>query len=287
LSYLRYERRCSLHTVDAYDKDLQQYFTFCCENRIESDYPDPKTIRLWIVDLMESQHSARSVNRKISALRSYIRFLIREGEMQSDPLNRIIKPKTSKRNPVFITEDKLNNILDSYQFGDDFEGKRNRLIVEILYQTGIRRAELISLTVQSVDIRNKSLKVSGKRNKERIVPLTAYIVRLLEEYILVRNEEFPGIAAKELFLTNRGTPVYPKLIYRVVTRFLSMVTTLDKRSPHVLRHTFATHMLNKGADLNAIKELLGHANLSATQVYTHNTFEKLKAVYNKAHPRAN
>jgi len=287
LSYLRYERRCSPHTVEAYDKDLQQYFIFCYDNHIESEYPDSKTIRLWIVELLESKHSPRSVNRKISALRSYIRYLVREGKIQSDPLTRIVKPKTGKRNPEFVTEENINTILDSYPFGNDFRGMRNRLIIELFYQTGMRRAELVSLTVHSLDLRSQSLKVSGKRNKERIVPLTPYIAKLLGEYMELRERQFPEIAEKALFLTERGLPVYPKLIYRVVNEFLTVVTTLDKRSPHVLRHTFATHMLNKGADLNAIKELLGHANLSATQIYTHNTFEKLKAVYNKAHPRAN
>jgi len=287
LSYLRFERRYSSHTVAAYDRDLQQYYTFCCENRIESDYLDSRTIRLWIVELLESEHSPRSVNRKISALRSYFRYLIKEGIMHSDPLHKIIKPRTSKRNPEFVTEESLNEILDTYQFGDDFEGVRNRVIIEVFYQTGIRRAELISLSVRSFNDSGRNLKVTGKRNKERIVPLGDYLVKLLRDYLVIRDKQFPGIKRNEMFLTDSGHPMYPKLIYRIVNEFLNVATTLDKKSPHVLRHSFATHLLNSGAELNAIKELLGHANLSATQIYTHNTFEKLKAVYNKAHPRAN
>ncbi|MGC9341438.1 MAG: tyrosine-type recombinase/integrase, partial [Bacteroidales bacterium] len=199
---------------------------------------------------------------------------------------KVLKPKLNKRLPEFIEEEKINILLDKYEFGEDFTGTRNRLIIELLYQTGIRRAELIALRIDSFQISKNQLRVFGKRNKERIIPVTHSLAKLFEDYLFIRNSTFPGLEMDNLFLTSKGKQVYDKLIYRIVQNFLGLVTTRDKKSPHVLRHSFATHLLNKGADLNAIKELLGHANLSATQVYTHNSFEKLKNTYNKAHPRA-
>ncbi len=193
----------------------------------------------------------------------------------------------SKRIPLFIEEENLNDFLDTYDFSTDFGGLRDRLIIELLYQTGIRRSELIGLKVDSADLTARRLKVLGKRNKERIIPFGDDLAKLMNEYTEKREQRFPASAEDSLFLTDSGLPLYPNFVYRVVNRFLRLITTLEKKSPHVLRHTFATHLLNKGADLNAIKELLGHANLGATQVYTHNSFEKLKEVYNKAHPRAN
>jgi integrase/recombinase XerC len=287
LSYLRFEKRYSPHTVEAYEKDLIQFYDFCSINGFSDSALDHKSIRLWIVNLLETDHTPRSVNRKISSLKNYIRYLIKEGKLANDPLFKIIRPKTNKRNPVFVEEESLNNILDVFDFGDDYTGIRNRLIIELLYKTGMRRSELVSLDLNSFDISNSVLKVKGKRNKERLIPLDNSIRRELNHYIDKRFIEFPDSVTSFLFLTDSGKPIYDKLVYRIVVNFLNQVTTLTKKSPHVLRHTFATHLLNHGADLNAIKELLGHANLSATQVYTHNTFEKLKDVYNKAHPRAN
>lgn len=287
LSHLRSEKRYSEHTVSAYMKDVMHFFAFCERNGMDNKVLDSKDIRLWVVELLETNHTPRSVNRKISSLRNYIRFLIRKGILITDPLVKVIKPRTSKRIPVFIEEEKLNSMLDTFKFGDEFEGVRNRLIIELLYQTGIRRGELLTLKVDSVNFSNGTLKVTGKRLKERIIPMSIYLQGLINEYVLVRNSMFTDSDEKSLFLTLAGRPVYPKMVYRIVTEFLRLVTTLDKKSPHVLRHTFATHLLNRGAELNAIKELMGHANLSATQIYTHNTFEKLKEVYKKAHPRAN
>ena len=287
LSHLRSEKRYSDHTIAAYLKDIMQFLSFCTLNGFDDIVFDPKVIRLWIVELLESKQTPRTVNRKISLLRNYFRFLIREGKLISDPLVKVIKPKTSKRIPVFIEEKSLNNMLDIYDFGDDFQGVRNHLIIELLYQTGMRRGELVSLSMDSVDFSNGTIRVTGKRSKERIIPMCDNLGRLINEYFLLRNSVFPDPGEKSMFLTNKGKPVYPKMIYRIVVEFLDLVTTLEKKSPHVLRHSFATHLLNRGAELNAIKELMGHANLSATQVYTHNTFEKLKKVYNKAHPRAN
>lgn len=204
----------------------------------------------------------------------------------SNPLSKVLKPRMNKRIPVFVDEKSLNDFLDRYEFGDDFNGVRDRLIIELLYQTGLRRNELSGLKIDSINFDNSLLRVLGKGNKERYIPMGDGLLGILREYMRVRKLVLPSTNSDTLLLTDKGMPIYPKLIYRVVHRFLNLVTTLEKKSPHVLRHSFATHLLNKGADLNAIKELLGHANLSATQVYTHNTYEKLKSIYKKAHPRA-
>lgn len=286
IEYLRFEKRCSQHTILSYKNDLNQYFDFAQNSGISSEIPDTKTIRMWIVDQMESGITSRSIHRKMSSLRSYSKYLMQQGHLKSNPLDKVLKPKLKKRLPEFIEEEKINATLDRYEFGEDFQGIRNRLIIELLYQTGMRRAELIALKTNSFQASEKQLRVYGKRNKERIIPVIDSLVKLFQDYLLMRNSTFPDSVYDNLLLTDKGKPVYDKLIYRVVQNFLGLVTTRDKKSPHVLRHTFATHLLNKGADLNAIKELLGHANLSATQVYTHNSFENLRNTYNKAHPRA-
>jgi len=235
---------------------------------------------------METGHTSRTTNRKISTLKTYFRYLLKEGIVAINPLDKVLTPKSDKKLPVFINEQQMNHLLDDVEFGNDYSGFRNRVIIETFYSTGARLSELINLKVLDVDFSQKVMKVKGKRNKERIIPMNNSFSALLEQYSLNREVEFPDESGGWMFLTKTGNKVYPRLVYRVVNRFLSMVTTSDKKSPHVLRHTFATHMLNQGADLNAIKELLGHANLSATEVYTHNTFEKLKSVYKQAHPRA-
>lgn len=198
----------------------------------------------------------------------------------------MLKPKMSKRNPAFVEERNMDNLLDHHDFGGSFEGVRNRLIIDLLYQTGMRRSELLGLSTRSLEPESKSLKVLGKRNKERLIPINDKLSEAMNSYLVLRADVVTDPKVENFFVTSRGAPAYESMIYRIVRKYLSMVTTLDKKSPHVLRHTFATHMLNDGADLNAIKELLGHANLSATQVYTHNSFEKLKSIYNLAHPRA-
>ncbi len=235
---------------------------------------------------MDSGISPRTVHRKLTTLRTYCKYLIKEGELESNPLDRVLKPKMSKRTPVFVDESHMETLMDDFVFGDDFEGVRNRLVIDLLYSTGMRRSELLGLKAWSVDRAGKSIKVKGKRDKERMVPLNDELLTAIDGYLVLREGVVhdPGVDA--LIVSAKGQPAYDSMIYRIVKKYLAMVTTLDKKSPHVLRHTFATHMLNKGADLNVIKELLGHANLSATQVYTHNTFKKLKSIYNQAHPRA-
>ena len=247
---------------------------------------DFRGVRAWIVSLMEKDISSRSVNRKITTLRSFFKFLMREQVIDKNPMDKIVPPKTTKQLPHFVEQDKMLRLLDDYEFGDDFNGIRNRLLIDMLYITGMRLAELINLTVPSVNMSDLSIKVLGKRNKERLIPFNPVYVDVFKKYLALRKETFPEINHDYFFVTNKGARLYEKFVYRVVNRYLRFVTTMDKRSPHVLRHTFATHMLNRGADLNAIKEILGHANLSATQIYTHTTFEKLKTIYKQAHPRA-
>jgi integrase/recombinase XerC len=288
LQYLQIEKRYSLHTVRSYLNDLDQFYAFLSSIGLPED-PIPVTshdIRAWIVSMLDNKYSATSVHRKISCLRVFYRYLRKEAVIQNDPLEKVVLPKRKKSLPVFIDEEAINKLLDNYNFGESFAGIRNRTIIEILYLTGMRRSELIGLRDNDIDLSEGSLKVTGKRNKQRIIPLVKPFIKRLEEYIKVRNDNVAAENNGWFFITDKGNKLYDKYVYNTVNCYLAMVTTIEKKSPHVLRHTFATHMLNRGADLNSIKELLGHANLSATQIYTHNTFEKLKKVYKQAHPRA-
>ncbi|MBK8882213.1 MAG: tyrosine-type recombinase/integrase [Bacteroidales bacterium] len=288
LQYLQIEKRYSVHTVRSYLNDLDQFFLFLTAQGQSSD-PLPVTshdIRAWVVSMLDNNYSAVSVHRKISCLRVFYRYLRKEGIVKGDPLEKVSLPKRKKSLPVFVEEGALDNLLDSYTFGDDFAGIRNRTIIEMLYLTGMRRAELIGLRNNDVDLEDGSLKVTGKRNKQRIIPVVKSFAERLKEYMTVRDGTVESANDGWFFVTDSGNKLYDKYVYNTVNRYLAMVTTIEKKSPHILRHTFATHMLNRGADLNSIKELLGHANLSATQIYTHNTFEKLKNIYKQAHPRA-
>lgn len=286
LQYIRFEKRFSPHTVLAYQTDLEQFFSY-----LQKTYEITETaevqhalIRSWIVQLMEQKVSSRSVNRKITSLKTYFKFLLRRGEIHANPMLKIQSPKTSKRLPVFVDQSKMDLLFNDLDFGEGVEATRDKLLLEILYATGMRLSELIGLRDKDVDMYACQLKVLGKRNKERIIPFSNKLKDVIREYVNGRNKAFGACDA--FFVTDKGKALYPKFVYRIVHRRLGEVTTLEKRSPHVLRHTFATHMLNNGADINSVKELLGHANLSATQVYTHNTIEKLKEVYKQAHPRA-
>jgi integrase/recombinase XerC len=287
LQYIKYIKHYSPNTVLSYQKDLEQFFLYSgFDGGSDELTVNAQHIREWIVHLMENGNTARTTNRKISALKRYFGYLLKEGIISANPAKRVLTPKTDKKLPVFVSENHMDNLLDQVDFGEDYAGFRNRVLIETFYNTGMRLSELVNLKTGDIDVSHQTIKVLGKRNKERIIPISPVYFELLQEYMSVRVKEFPGLNVDYLFLTSPGKKIYPRLVYRVVHRFLTMVTTVDKKSPHVLRHTFATHMLNKGADLNAIKELLGHANLSATEVYTHNTFEKLKSVYKQAHPRA-
>jgi integrase/recombinase XerC len=288
LEYLQTEKRYSPHTVRSYLNDLDQFYLFLSSLGLPDD-PGQVTshdIRAWIVSMIDNSYTTVSVHRKISCLRVFFRYLRKEGIVKSDPLEKVVLPKRKKTLPVFIEEEALVNLLDNYSFGDSFAGIRNRTIIELLYTTGMRRSELIGLRNSDVDLAEGLVKVTGKRNKQRIIPLVKPFIQRVQEYIKVRDEIYTSVNDAWFFITDKGNKLYDKYVYNTVNSYLAMVTTIEKKSPHILRHTFATHMLNRGADLNSIKELLGHANLSATQVYTHNTFEKLKKVYKQAHPRA-
>ena len=289
IQYIQYEKRYSPHTVSAYQSDLDQFFKFLKDQEQDITNPSEITyqhIRNWMVELM-SEMTARSVNRKIATLRKYFKFLLREGAIINNPASKIQSPKTLKHLPVVVEDAKLSAMLnDNEVFTDDFKGIRDKLVIETLFGTGIRLAELVTLKEQDVNLYEGTLKVLGKRNKERIVPVNHELKVLLEKYIdLKKSEDFHNNSAT-LLVTDKGRDAYPKLIYLIVQKYLSYISTQNKKSPHVLRHTFATSLLNRGADLNAIKELLGHANLSATQVYTHNSVERLKSIYKQAHPKA-
>ena len=288
LQYLQIEKRYSSHTVRSYLNDLGQFFLFLTsqDQPADPEYVTSHDIRAWVVSLLDNGYSAVSVHRKISCLRVFYRYLRKEGVLRNDPLEKVVLPKRKKSLPVFVEEAAMSNLLDNYSFGDDFSGIRNRTMIEMLYLTGMRRSELIGLHNTDISLPDGSVKVTGKRNKQRIIPLVRPLVKLLEEYIRVRDERIGTGGEGWLFITDKGNKLYDKYVYNIVTRYLAIVTTVEKKSPHILRHTFATHMLNHGADLNSIKELLGHANLSATQIYTHNTFEKLRKIYKQAHPRA-
>ena len=283
--YLISEKRFSVHTVDAYLNDIKQYSTFCEEQATNTIQANHKMIRNWVVSLLKEKYSTLSVNRKISSVKTYYKFLRRSELIESDPSQKISLVKNEKKLPNFVESDNMNFLLDDIEFPQDFDGTKDKLIINLLYFTGIRRNELINLKINDVDIPGQKIKVIGKRNKERLIPVTKELLNMYNIYIEQRNEII-NTDIGNVFITKKGNKLYPKAVYNTVKKYLDMVTQIDKRSPHVLRHSFATHLLNNGADINAVKELLGHANLSATQIYTHNTFEKLKKVYKQAHPRA-
>jgi integrase/recombinase XerC len=288
LQYLQIEKRYSLHTVRSYLNDLDQFnsFLLSLDLPVDPELVTSHDIRAWIMNMIDNNYSTVSVHRKISCLRVFFRYLRKEGIVKTDPLEKVVLPKRKKNLPVFVEEESLNNLLDNYNFGDGFTGIKNRTIIEMLYLTGMRRSELIGLRNLDVDLLEGSVKVTGKRNKQRIIPLVKPFIQRLKEYIKVRDEAFTTGNEGWFFITDKGNKLYDKYVYNTVNNYLAIVTTIEKRSPHILRHTFATHLLNHGADLNSIKELLGHANLSATQIYTHNSFEKLRKIYKQAHPRA-
>ena len=284
IQYLQFEKRFSNHTVLAYSNDLTQFYDYIQTTYEISDLGEINhtLVRSWIVSMMEQKITARSINRKITTLKTFYKYLLRQGTVKENPMLKVQAPKTSKRLPVFVEKDKMDLLLDTVSFEDDPEAERNRLIIELFYATGMRLSELIGLKQANVDVSKGQLKVLGKRNKERIIPFGNELAGKIKAYL--KGNDNAG--AEYFFIGKSGKKLSEKLVYTIVKKYLSIVTTIDKKSPHVLRHTFATHMLNNGADLNAIKELLGHANLSATQIYTHNTVEKLKNIHKQAHPKA-
>jgi len=286
--YLLLEKNYSPHTVNAYNNDLQEFSGFALReyenDKIESiNYSQ---IRTWIVSLVDSKITNRSINRKVASLKAYYKFLLKTGQIEANPLINHKALKTSKKIEVPFSENEVALVLNELYFEDSFEGLRNYLIIELFYSTGIRRSELINIKIVHFDSSNKTLKVLGKRNKERIIPLLNAVCNSIEAY-LIKRKELPKIVDMEyLFLTKKGVKIYETLVYRIINEYFSKASDKVKKSPHILRHTFATHLLNQGANLNAVKELLGHSSLASTQVYTHNSISELKKVYVNSHPRS-
>ncbi|WP_455593458.1 tyrosine recombinase XerC [Bacteroides sp.] len=287
LDYLRYERNYSEKTVFAYGRDIAQLQEFAQgeEGNFNPVSINPELIREWIVSLMDKGYTSTSVNRKLSSLRSFYKYLLKQGVVDVDPLRKIAGPKKKKPLPSFLKEGDMNKLLDEVDFGEGFRGCRDHLIIEMFYATGMRLSELIGLDDRDVDYSASLLKVTGKRNKQRLIPFGDELKDAMLEYVSVRNETVSERSGA-FFVRGNGERLYKSLVYDIVKRNLSKVVTLKKRSPHVLRHTFATTMLNNEAELGAVKELLGHSSLATTEIYTHTTFEELKKVYKQAHPRA-
>jgi integrase/recombinase XerC len=283
LQYLEYEKRYSPHTIAAYRRDVSCFALFLQTNGINGSDAGFRVVRRWIVSLVEEGNSSRTINRKIAVLRSYFKYLMKTGLIRVNPMDKVELLKTDKILPVFVADSKLDEMLNAADT-EDFPAMRDRMVLELFYMTGIRLSELIHLRETDVDMSGMTVKVSGKRNKERIIPLTAPFCKALQQYLALKKATFPGNGL--LFMLDSGKPLYERWVQRLTNSRLGMVTTMKKRSPHVLRHSFATNILDNGAELNAIKELLGHANLAATQVYTHNSLKRIKKIYKLAHPRA-
>ena len=285
LDHLRYEKRLSEHTLTAYAGDLDQlakYLLF----QYECSLPETATapmLRSWVVSLVEEGLNASSVNRKMATLRSFYGFMRRRQIIADNPARNLQSLKTKRKLPAFVEEKAMELLFDEVEFADDFFGLRDRVILEVLYGTGMRLSELLDLKVNDIDAASRLVRVMGKRSKERLIPITNSLTKLLAQYT---EQRIPAENTDCLILTDKYKAAYPVFIQRTVEKYLSAVTTLSQKSPHVLRHTYATHLLNRGADLNAIKELLGHASLAATQIYTHNSIEKLKKSHQQAHPKA-
>ena len=285
--YIQSEKRYSIHTVAAYKSDLSQfgdYLTATYGISADTDI-SYSMVRSWLASLIDEGLTSRSVNRKLSTLKAYFRFLMKEGLISSNPVSKAVSLSIPSRLPAFASVSEMESILYTTIVDDDFGIRRDLLVIEILYNTGIRLSELINLRLQDVDRGSMTIKVTGKRNKQRIIPVTRQLIGLIDEYLKMR-EPLVKSGVREIIVTDQGKKAYPVFIYRKVKHYLTLAGVRGVKSPHLLRHTFATHMLNEGADLNAIKEILGHASLAATQVYTHNSIEKLKSIYKLAHPRA-
>jgi integrase/recombinase XerC len=290
IDYLKFEKRYSAHTVRAYTDDLDQFFSYLETTFGETNLPGISTsfIRSWLASLKEQKIMSKSINRKISSLKSFFKYQIRTGQLEKSPMAGVISPKSGKRLPVYVEEKDIQLLIEQVEFPDDWLGKTDRLLIRIFYNTGMRLNELVTLKNSQADLETAILRVLGKGNKERMIPISAALVEEIRLYQKEKESrlERSGMDAQEPLLVNlQGRPLYVKYAYLAVRKWLSLVTTLDKKSPHVLRHSFATHLMNHGADLNSVKELLGHSSLAATQLYTHNSIEKLREVHKKNHPR--
>ena len=288
LDYLTFQKRYSQHTIVSYRNDLNTFFSFLNEQFGQTALINIKTtfIRSWLAELKQSGMESKSINRKISTLKSFFKYQLREQTITITPMTGIISPKVSKRLPQFVEKKDITTLLTHVEFPDNWQGKTDKLILQLFYNTGIRQAELIGLKEIDISKNNSSIKVLGKGNKERIIPVSNQLMQQMQEYIEDKKRLFEACDKAFLLVASSGKKLYPRYAYNTVNKYLGIVTTIDKKSPHVLRHTFATHLMNGGADLNAVKELLGHSSLAATQIYTHNTIDKLKDIYKKAHPKA-
>lgn len=296
-SYLKYEKRYSPNTLISYMNDVKQFASFLSEQyNLTLESPDhiqsltSKHIRSWIVELVEKDTLPSSIKRKLSALKTYFKTLQLKNVLKTNPADKISTPKIPERLPKFVPEKGINNMLENThgEFSDDYSGNLDRLIIEMLYNTGLRRQELINIKIADINFVKRELKVLGKGNKERILPLSTDMIYMMEKFLTLQNDFFSAHPNKRdyLFVTEKGEPLYANYVYRITKKYLSLCSTVEKKSPHVLRHSFATHLSNRGAKLNDIKELLGHSSLASTQVYTHNTIEQLKEIYNLSHPKA-
>lgn len=287
-NYLEHEKRYSKHTITAYKNDIEQFYEFLAKQFELSDWSKIKSLHLrsWVVSLMQQNLNATSIHRKISSLKTYHKFLLLRKRIPTLTFPQVLLPKKAERLPEYVEETRMAKLQTDIVFEDGYSGLRDYLLLEILYATGMRRSELIALDWQSVELQTATMRVVGKGNKTRLIPFSKELKNTLINYKKLQKDTFKNLTNDLVLLTDKGKPMYPKFVYNKVKRYLSLVTTAKKRSPHVLRHSFATHLSNNGADLNAIKELLGHANLAATQVYTHNSIEQLKKVYQQAHPKA-
>jgi integrase/recombinase XerC len=286
LEYIQFEKRYSPHTLISYQNDLEQFFAY-----LASQFDAPELtgitamyVRSWLAELKENEISSKSINRKISALKSFFKYQMKTGLLETSPVATVTAPKINKRLPSFVEEKDLATLFEYVEFSDDWKGRTEKLVLKLFYGSGMRLSELIQLKESQLDHSQSQVKVLGKGNKERIIPVSKELMQELQQYV----SEKPDFEVKtnQLFITAKGKPLQPRMVYSFVKYHLAKVTTLQKKSPHILRHSFATHLMNNGADLNAVKELLGHSSLAATQVYTHNTIEKLKEVFKKAHPKA-
>jgi integrase/recombinase XerC len=288
IDHLKFEKRYSAHTIRSYMDDLEGFSTYIKEEfgGMAIRAISPAIVRSWLAALKDAGLSSRSVSRKISTLKSWYKHLIRVGEAEQSPMGAILSPKAGKRLPAYVEQKDMAVLFGEVPFTDDWEGRTDKLLLRILYYTGIRLSELVGLKEGQVDTGNQVIKVLGKGNKERVIPVNAVLMAAISEYREKKRVELEAPDEEFLLVSRKGKKLYPKYVYRAVHNYLAQITTIDQKSPHVLRHTFATHLMNAGAELNSVKELLGHASLAATQVYTHNSIEKLKDIYKKAHPKA-
>ena len=286
LDYLQFEKRYSTNTIEAYRNDLEKFFLFLADSYQSPEISNikPTFIRTWLADLIGEDIAAKTINRKASSLKSFFKYQMKMGKLTTSPMVAVNTPKVNKRLPEFVLEEDLQTLFTHVEFPDDWKGKTERLVLLLFYSTGMRLTELITIKKGDVDYPKSQIKVLGKGNKERIIPVSTELMDSLEEYVSQKPATIEGI--DNLFVNSKGKALQQRSVYTFVHQYLSVITTIKKKSPHILRHSFATHLMNNGASLNAVKELLGHASLASTQVYTHNTIDKLKDIFKKAHPKA-